>query len=111
MDNRTYREFISYIATVYPKALLNAQAATRILVHKGQRLTEQQTETVAIIQGLTIPMLLNTLIDWHKNKDIMQCLGIALSFYPNKYDLKEYLQRHRKLEIIKEANTLLLSLA
>ena len=111
MDNRTYREFISYIATVYPKALLHSEHATKVVVNEGIPMTFEQTEIISIMQCLTIPLFINALIDFRNEKEILELFKIAFKVYPCNWELKEYLQRHRKLDIIKEANTLLLSLA
>ena len=111
MDNRTYREFISYIATVYPKALLHSEHATKVVVNEGIPMTFEQTEIISIMQCLTIPLFINALIDFRNEKEILELFKIAFKVYPCNWEIKEYLQRHRKLDIIKEANTLLLSLA
>lgn len=103
MDNKTYREFISYIATVYPKALLHSEHATKVVVNEGIPMTFEETEIIAIMQCLTIPLFINALIDYRKEKEILELFKIAVKVYPCNWELKEYLQRHRKLEIIKEA--------
>ena len=103
MDNKTYLEFISYIATVYPKALLHSEHATKVVVNEGIPMTFEQTEIISIMQCLTIPLFINALIDYRKEKEILELFKIAVKVYPCNWELKEYLQRHRKLEIIKEA--------
>ena len=103
MDNKTYREFISYIATVYPKALLHSEHATKVVVNEGIPMTFEETEIIAIMQCLTIPLFINALLDYRKEKEILELFKIAVKVYPCNWELKEYLQRHRKLEIIKEA--------
>lgn len=103
MDNKTYREFISYIATVYPRALLHSENATKVVVNEGQPMSFEQTEIISILQCLTIPLFINALIDYRKEKEILELFKIAVKVYPCNWELKEYLQRHRKLEIIKEA--------
>lgn len=111
MDNKTYREFISYIATVYPRALLNSENATKVVVNEGQPMTFEQTEIISIMQCLTIPLFINALIDYRKEKEILELFKIAMKVYPCNWEFKEYLQRNRKEKLIKQANTLLLSLA
>ena len=107
MDNKTYLEFISYIATVYPKALLHSEHATKVVVNEGIPMTFEETEIIAIMQCLTIPLFINALIDYRKEKEILELFKIAVKVYPCNWELKEYLQRHRKLEIIKEATRLM----
>ena len=74
-------------------------------------MTFEETEIISIMQCLTIPLFINALIDYRKEKEILELFKIAVKVYPCNWEFKEYLQRNRKEKIIKEANTLLLSLA
>ena len=106
-DKKLYAEFVSYVATVYPRALLNSENATKVVVNEGQPMTFEQTEIISIMQCLTIPLFINSLIDFRKEKEILELFKIAVKVYPCNWELKEYLQRHRKLETIKEATRLM----
>ena len=107
LNKKPYADFVSYVATVYPKALLHSANATKVVVNEGIPMTFEQTEIISIIQCLTIPLFINALIDYRKEKEILELFKIAFKVYPCNWELKEYLQRHRKLDIIKEATRLM----
>lgn len=107
LNKKLYTEFVSYVAKVYPRALLHSEHATKVVVNEGIPMTFEETEIIAIMQCLTIPLFINALIDYRKEKEILELFRIAVKVYPCNWELKEYLQRHRKLEIIKEATRLM----